>query len=59
MAGPGYSGADHLGQLVYYLDSGTGHYMLAGNTTGSDASEFVIDMGITIKHLTAGVDIVV
>jgi Ca2+-binding RTX toxin-like protein len=42
------------GQLVYYLDSATGHYMLAGNTTGSTAPEFTIDLGATNKHLVAG-----
>jgi Ca2+-binding RTX toxin-like protein len=58
MAGPGYSGTDHLGQLVYYLDSTTAHYLLAGNTTESDSPEFVIDLGINLMHLTGGLDII-
>ena len=58
MATPGYSGADHLGQLVYYKDSATLHYLLAGNTTGNDNSEFVIDLGLLHKDLTGGVDLI-
>jgi Ca2+-binding RTX toxin-like protein len=51
-ATPGFTGN---AQLVYYLDSGSNHYLLAGNTTGGNNSvaEFVIDMGTTNKHLTA------
>jgi Ca2+-binding RTX toxin-like protein len=41
-------------QLVYYLDSGSNHYLLAGNTTGGNNSvaEFVIDMGTVHKNLS-------
>ena len=47
------------GQLVYYLDSASSHYLLAGNTTGGAGSsaEFTIDMGATRKSLT-GADFV-
>jgi Ca2+-binding RTX toxin-like protein len=42
------------GQLIYYLDSGSGHYMLAGNTDASNATaEFQIDLGAIHKSLAA------
>jgi len=40
------------GELVYYLDSGTGHYLLAANINGNTNTEFQIDMSATLKHLT-------
>jgi Ca2+-binding RTX toxin-like protein len=40
------------GELVYYLDSGTGHYLLAANISGNTNTEFQIDMSATLKHLT-------
>jgi Ca2+-binding RTX toxin-like protein len=54
MANAGFSA---LGQLVYYFDSGVGHYMLSGNVSGSNSTaELQIDMGATLKHLTGGAD---
>jgi serralysin len=42
------------GQLIYYLDSGSGHYMLAGNTDANSATaEFQIDLGATHKNLAS------
>jgi Ca2+-binding RTX toxin-like protein len=42
------------GQLISYLDPGTGHYMLAGNTDGNNATaEFQIDLGSTHNTLAA------
>ncbi len=40
------------GQLIYYLDGGSGHYLLAGNTDANNATaEFQIDLGATHKTL--------
>jgi Bacterial Ig domain/RTX calcium-binding nonapeptide repeat (4 copies) len=47
------TGITALGQLSYYLDGATGHYMLAGNTTGSTTPEFMIDLGTLHKTLSA------
>jgi Ca2+-binding RTX toxin-like protein len=47
------TGITGLGQLSYYLDGATGHYMLAGNTAGSTAAEFTIDLGTQHKTLSA------
>ena len=42
------------GQLIYYLDSGSGHYMVAGNTDANNATaEFQIDLGATHKTLAS------
>ena len=53
-ANPGDTGTGitGLGQLSYYLDGASGHYMLAG-TTGSTTPEFMIDLGAQHKALSA------
>jgi Ca2+-binding RTX toxin-like protein len=48
-ASAGFGGT---GELIYYLDSGTGHYLLAANISGNANTEFQIDLGSTLKHLT-------
>ena len=52
------TGLAATGQVSYYLDAASGHYFLAGNTSGSINPEFRIDLGTTLHTMVAGTDIV-